>query len=69
MFKKIVCFGFFGFLCVNLWAFDFKPIHSKVYDIDGKFIYIQDKPQIQVGASAVVMQKIKNANSIISRAS
>lgn len=66
MFRKIICFAF---LFVNLWAFDFKPIYSKVYDIDGKFIYIQDNPQIQVGASAVVMQKIKNANSIISRAS
>lgn len=66
MFKKLC---FFCVLALNLWAFDFNPIHSSIDKIEGNFIFIKDNPKIQVGASAIIVQQIKNASSIISRAS
>lgn len=66
MLKKIC---FFCVFALNLWAFDFRAIHSSVYDINGNFIYVEDNPQIIIGANAVIVQQIKNASSIVSRAS
>lgn len=60
---------FFCLLSLNLWAFDFNTISTEVDDLDGNFIFIKENPQIQIGASAIIVQEIKNASSIVSRAS
>lgn len=54
---------------MNLWAFDTKVITSRVAQLDKNFIFIKDEPNIVIGASAIVVKQIKNATSIISRAS
>lgn len=62
-------FLFFCLISVNLWAFDTKVITSRVAQLDKNFIFIKDEPNIVIGASAIVVKQIKNATSIISRAS
>ena len=62
-------FLFFCLISVNLWAFDTKVITSRVAQLDKNFIFIKDEPNIAIGASAIVVKQIKNATSIISRAS
>lgn len=62
-------FLFFCLVSVNLWAFDFKVVESSVERLDGNFIFIKDEPSIVIGAGAIVVKQIKNASSIISRAS
>lgn len=62
-------FFFFCLISVNLWAFDTKVITSRVAQLDKNFIFIKDEPNIVIGASAIVVKQIKNATSIISRAS
>lgn len=62
-------FLFFCLISVNLWAFDTKVISSRVAQLDKNFIFIKDEPSIAIGASAIVVKQIKNATSIISRAS
>lgn len=62
-------FLFFCLISVNLWAFDAKVITSRVAQLDKNFIFIKDEPNIVIGASAIVVKQIKNATSIISRAS
>ena len=62
-------FLFFCLISVNLWAFDTKVITSRVAQLDKGFIFIKDEPNIVIGASAIVVKQIKNATSIISRAS
>lgn len=62
-------FLFFCLISVNLWAFDTKVITSRVAQLDKNFIFIKDESNIVIGASAIVVKQIKNATSIISRAS
>ena len=62
-------FLFFCLISANLWAFDTKVITSRVAQLDKNFIFIKDEPNIVIGASAIVVKQIKNATSIISRAS
>lgn len=62
-------FLFFCLISANLWAFDTKVITSRVAQLDKNFILIKDEPNIAIGASAIVVKQIKNATSIISRAS
>lgn len=66
MLKKIC---FFCVFALNLWAFDFSPIKASVDEVGENVVFIKDNPQIQVGASAIIVKQIKNASSIISRAS
>lgn len=66
MLKKICVFCIFA---LNLWAFDFNPIKTSVDEVGENAIFVKDNPQIQVGASAIIVKQIKNASSIISRAS
>ena len=64
--KKICCVCF---VVLNVWAFDFKPIVGEIDELDEKFVYMKDNPQIQIGASGIIIKQIKNASSIVSRAS
>lgn len=62
-------FLFFCLVSVNLWGFDFKVVESSIAKIDDEFVFVEDAPAVVVGASGVVIKQIKNATSIISRAS
>ena len=62
-------FLFFCLVSVNLWGFDFGVVESSIAKIDDEFVFVEDEPAVVVGASGVVIKQIKNATSIISRAS
>ena len=62
-------FLFFCLLSVNLWGFDFRVVEGSVAEMNENFIFIEDEPSVVIGASAIVVKQIKNASSIISRAS